>query len=84
VRTVSWVTWVFDGFGVAVPLAIISWFLVSKSSQRRARSRQSITSGANSTNVQIGGDFNIGEAGTSGREDASGKEGDAPGGEGKR
>jgi hypothetical protein len=51
----SWATWVFSGIGIAIPIALISWFLSSKSSDQKTSTRQLIKSGNHSTNVQIVG-----------------------------
>lgn len=46
--------WLFSGIAIAIPLAIISWFISSR------RNKQVQKSGDNSTNIQIGGNFKIG------------------------
>jgi len=50
----SWVTWVFSGIGIAVPIAVISWFISVKYSGRKTVTKQHIRSGNHSMNVQIG------------------------------
>lgn len=47
--------WLFSGIAIALPLAVIGWFLSSK------RSKQIQRSGNNSTNIQVTGDIRINE-----------------------
>lgn len=47
--------WLFSGIAIAIPLAIFSWFITS------SKSKQVQKSGDNSTNIQVGGDFKIGD-----------------------
>jgi len=53
----SWIIenkeWLFSGIAIAIPLAVIGWFFVSKNNKQVQKG------GKNSTNIQIGGDFNI-------------------------
>ncbi|WP_368205829.1 hypothetical protein [Aeromonas sp. s5] len=46
--------WLFSGVAIAIPLAIIGWFLSGKVNKQVQKG------GNNSTNIQIGGDFKIG------------------------
>lgn len=46
--------WIFSGIAIAIPLAVIGWFL----SGREAKQVQK--SGKNSTNIQVGGNLEIG------------------------
>ena len=43
--------WLFSGVAIALPLAIVGWFISSR------KNRQSQKGGDNSTNIQVGGDF---------------------------
>lgn len=45
--------WLFSGVAIALPLAIIGWFVSSK------KNKQSQKGGNNSTNIQVGGDFKV-------------------------
>jgi predicted negative regulator of RcsB-dependent stress response len=47
--------WLFSGVAIAVPLAIIGWFLASKKQVQKQKS------GSHSTNIQITGGINIGK-----------------------
>ena len=47
--------WLFSGIAVAIPLAILGWFFSSK------KNRQSQKSGNNSTNIQVGGNLEVGK-----------------------
>ena len=67
----NWATWVFSGIGIAVPIALISWFLAGKSSGKSTSIKQRIKSGRQSTNIQIAGDAEIGTIGS--REDGTGR-----------
>jgi hypothetical protein len=49
----SWVTWVFSGVGIAVPIALVSWWLTVRESGG-AKVKQRIKAGGNSANIQIG------------------------------
>ncbi|MEU8138197.1 hypothetical protein [Streptodolium elevatio] len=55
--SMSWVTWVFGGFGVAIPIALAGWFFFD----RRSSSRQHQAGGDHSTNIQVGNDLTIGD-----------------------
>lgn len=46
--------WLFSGFAIAVPLAIIGWFFSSRGVNQVQKS------GDNSTNLQVGGNLKIG------------------------
>jgi hypothetical protein len=54
----QWITenkdWLFSGVAIAIPLAIIGWFISSR------RNKQVQKGGENSTNIQVGGNLNIG------------------------
>lgn len=50
--------WLFSGLLVAIPLAVIGWFIAS-----RANNNQSQKSGDNSTNIQAGGNITISKRG---------------------
>jgi len=54
----EWITenkdWLFSGVAIAIPLAIIGWFISSR------RNKQVQKGGENSTNIQVGGNLNIG------------------------
>jgi hypothetical protein len=55
--------WLLSGIGIAVPLAILGWWL-----QRRTSSAsQSQRGGRNSVNVQVGGNFTIRDTSTAER-----------------
>lgn len=45
--------WLFSGIAIAIPLAVIGWFLTSKSNKQVQKG------GDNSTNIQVGGNFSI-------------------------
>lgn len=47
--------WLFSGIAIAIPLALIGWFVTSRGN------KQSQKGGKNSTNIQVGGDFNVGD-----------------------
>lgn len=47
-------TWLFSGIAIAIPLALIGWFISSRNSKQVQKG------GKNSTNIQVGGNFNIG------------------------
>ena len=63
--TAAWVTWVFSGLGVAVPLALLgwlaSWLARKRQSAGKPGVRQWIRSGDGSVNVQVGNDLTLGE-----------------------
>jgi hypothetical protein len=46
--------WLFSGIAIALPLAIVGWFISSR------RNRQTQKGGDNSTNIQVGANFSIG------------------------
>lgn len=46
-------TWLFSGIAIALPLALIGWFIAGR------RNKQVQKGGKNSTNIQVGGDLNI-------------------------
>jgi hypothetical protein len=46
--------WLFSGIAIAIPLAIIGWFISSRGN------KQTQKGGDGSTNIQVGGDFKIG------------------------
>tara|TARA_A200000113_G_scaffold191485_1_gene180231 strand:+ start:316 stop:501 length:186 start_codon:yes stop_codon:yes gene_type:complete len=48
--------WLFSGIAIALPLAIVGWFISSR------KNRQSQKGGNNSTNIQVGGDFKMGSS----------------------
>jgi len=54
----EWITenkdWLFSGAAIAIPLAIIGRFISSR------RNKQIQKGGKNSTNIQVGGNVNIG------------------------
>ncbi|CAH6892273.1 conserved hypothetical protein [Vibrio chagasii] len=45
--------WLFSGIAVALPLAIAGWFFSSH------KNKQTQRGGKNSTNIQIGGNFEV-------------------------
>ena len=45
--------WLFSGAAIAIPLAIIGWFISSR------RNKQTQKGGDNSNNIQVGGSFKI-------------------------
>lgn len=47
--------WLFSGIAIAIPLAIAGWILSSKNK------RQVQKGGEGSTNIQVGGNFNMKE-----------------------
>lgn len=47
--------WLFSGIAIAIPLAIAGWALSSKNK------RQVQKGGKGSTNIQVGGNFNVKE-----------------------
>lgn len=55
----NWITWVFSGVGVAVPLALIGWWFSRKSSDDQSGVNQHLKAGRNSTNVQAGRDATV-------------------------
>lgn len=50
--------WLFSGIAVAIPIAWLSWRFARKGSGRSLRQK----GGKGSTNIQIGGNANIGSA----------------------
>lgn len=46
--------WLFSGIAIAVPLAIVGWFISTRGNKQVQKS------GNNSTNIQVGGNFKIG------------------------
>ena len=62
-----WITenkeWLFSGIAVAVPLAVIGWFLArTKRNAKRAsqkRIEQTQKSGSGSVNIQVGGNMKV-------------------------
>jgi hypothetical protein len=46
--------WLFSGVAIAVPLAIIGWFIATRGNKQVQKG------GKNSTNIQVGGSLNIG------------------------
>lgn len=53
----DWITdnmnWLFSGIAIAVPLALIGWFISSRGNKQIQKG------GKNSTNIQVGGNFNV-------------------------
>jgi len=47
--------WLFSGVAIAVPLAIVGWFITTRGHKQVQKG------GNNSTNIQVGGNINIGE-----------------------
>jgi hypothetical protein len=47
-------TWLFSGIAIAVPLALIGWYISSRGNKQNQKG------GKNATNIQVGGDFKIG------------------------
>lgn len=45
--------WLFSGVAIAVPLALLGWFITSR------KNKQVQKGGKNSRNIQVGGDLNI-------------------------
>ncbi|GHA51981.1 hypothetical protein GCM10010372_59840 [Streptomyces tauricus] len=52
----SWVSWAFGGVGVAVPIALISWFYFDR---KKNQDRQVQKSGNDSINYQAGGNMRV-------------------------
>lgn len=46
--------WLFSGVAIALPLAILGWFISSR------KNKQIQKGGDNSTNIQVGGNLEIG------------------------
>lgn len=46
--------WLFSGVAIAIPLAIIGWLISTR------KSKQVQKGGENSTNIQVGGNLDIG------------------------
>jgi len=57
--------WLLSGVAVAVPIAIVTWFLTRKS----ANQKQIQKSGKNSINIQVGKDINIVDIGLENKND---------------
>ena len=47
--------WLFSGIAIALPLSIVSWVISKRGSKQVQKG------GKNSTNIQVGGDFKIGD-----------------------
>lgn len=47
-------TWLFSGIAIAVPLALMGWFIFTRGNKQIQKG------GKNSTNIQIGGNLNVG------------------------
>lgn len=45
--------WLFSGLAIAIPIAVIGWFISSR------KSTQIQKGGDNSTNIQVGGAINL-------------------------
>jgi hypothetical protein len=54
----GWETWVFSGFGVAIPLALIGWYL-SRKSEGAGGVTQRQSGGNGSVNIQAGHDVTV-------------------------
>ena len=59
----SWTHWVFDGFGVAIPVAIVAWVAQRRRRMPSGETDQTIKSGKNSVNVQSQGDVHVRDIG---------------------
>ncbi|WP_424687935.1 hypothetical protein [Halarcobacter ebronensis] len=46
--------WLFSGIAIAIPIAIIGWFISKKVIKQNQKS------GDNSTNIQVGGNLEVG------------------------
>lgn len=46
--------WLFSGIAIAIPIAVIGWFTSSR------KNKQIQKGGDNSTNIQVGGNLNLG------------------------
>ncbi len=46
-------TWLFSGIAIAVPLALIGWFISKRGNKQIQKG------GKNSTNIQVGGNLNV-------------------------
>lgn len=46
--------WLFSGAAIAIPLALLGWFITSR------RNKQVQKGGHNSTNIQVGRDLSVG------------------------
>lgn len=46
--------WLFSGVAIAIPIAIIGWFISTRGNKQIQKS------GKSSTNIQVGGNLNIG------------------------
>ena len=47
--------WLFSGIAIAVPLAMVGWFISSRGNKQIQKG------GKNSTNIQVGGHLKIGD-----------------------
>ena len=47
--------WLFSGIAIALPLSIVGWIISNRGD------KQVHKGGKNSTNIQVGGDFKIGD-----------------------
>lgn len=47
--------WLFSGIAIALPLSIVSWVISKRGSKQVQKG------GKNSTNIQVGGNFKIGD-----------------------
>jgi len=45
--------WLFSGIAIAIPIALIGWYVSNKSNKQIQKG------GNNSTNIQIGGNLNV-------------------------
>jgi type VI protein secretion system component VasK len=58
-----WITenkeWLFSGVAVAVPLAVIGWFLARAKRRSEKRIEQKQKSGSGSINIQVGRDISV-------------------------
>jgi len=52
----SWVTWVFSGVGIAVPIALVGWFYFDRNKNEGGQVQRS---GNNSINYQAGGNMRV-------------------------
>jgi hypothetical protein len=53
----SWITWVFSGVGIAIPLALISWFYFDRKKPQQGGQTQ--RSGNSSINYQSSGNMRV-------------------------
>ena len=47
--------WLFSGIAIALPLSIVGWIMSKRENKQVQKSAK------NSTNIQVGGDFKIGD-----------------------